>query len=224
MSGHPKDEAQAQRVAGLIRRMEEAGAAIEERMPKPLMEMSFEERTAWLEQEGVRDLTPEEISEYYGGEGVANITFLGASRSTTRMGLTPPDPAAVERLAAGMEDEMVRIEASLPKPWAEMARDERVAWLREQGVSEQTPAEARARYGDATIIFFGSSQSAMRRGSIVRVQEANGAWRNQMVAVAAADGLIHVTEETEWQAAQAEGREPQTTAYPEERVALAEGE
>ncbi len=146
MSGHPKDKAQAQRVAGLIRRMEEAGVAIEERMPKPLREMSFAERTAWLEKEGVRDLTPEEIAEYYGGEGVANITFLGAPRSP------------------------------------------------------------------------------LRRGSIVRVQDASGAWHNQMVAVAAVDGLVYVTEAEEWQAAQNEGREPQTVAYPQAHVALAEAE
>ncbi|PZR97655.1 MAG: hypothetical protein DLM69_09475 [Candidatus Chloroheliales bacterium] len=146
MSGQPKDEAQAQRVAALIRRMEEAGATIEQRMPKPLAEMTFEERTAWLEREGVRNLTPAEVAEYYGDEGVANITFLGASRPT------------------------------------------------------------------------------LRRGSVVRVQEANDSWRNQMVAVAAADGLVYVSEEAEWNAAQAEGREPHTTAHPRERVALADSE
>ncbi len=150
------------------------------------------------------------------------VQDLSENGTYALLGLTAPDPATIERLAEAMDEEMANLEATLPKPWAEMTRGERIAWLNQQGVIEPSSTEVQERYGNATVVFFGPPRSRLPRGSLVRVQEANGDWRNQMVAVGSDDGVIYVTNEREWRAAQAEGREPLTTAYPHQRVALAE--
>ncbi len=103
----------------------------------------------------------------------------------------------------------------------QMSRDELDAYLTAHGARRMTDEEVTARFGPpgtTTITFFGESHPPIERGDIVRVQEASGRWRNQMVAASSADGMINVTEEAEWQAANREDREPLTTAYPTAQV------
>lgn len=142
-----------------------------------------------------------------------------------RLGVAPPDVATVEGLVRDVEEEIGTIAASLPKPWDEMTNEEQDAWFEAQGVRMLTPDEVAARYGGyghTTVTFFGPPRFALQRGSIVMVQDSDGAWHNQMVAVRVVDGVIYVAEEQEYRQAQAEGREPLATAYLSAQVRPAE--
>lgn len=152
------------------------------------------------------------------------IAEMTARGDFARLGAEPPDPERVEELVRGVLEDEQALAASLPQPWEEMTNAEQDAWFEAQGVHELTPAEVTEYYGEyghAIIIPLGGSHRSIKPGSIVMVQEVSGAWRNQIRAVSAADGLVYVADTTEYQQAEREGREPLTIAYPVERVKLA---
>lgn len=154
------------------------------------------------------------------------LAEMRANGEFARLGVPEPSEAAVEALVRGVEEDSAAMEARLPKPWAEMTQDERDDWLVREGLlTIEQPEPAPAGKVRATIIFFGPPHPPtvpLDAGSIVMVELPNGSWQNNMVAVGAEDGVVYIATQAEYEAARASGRVPVTTAYPAERVKLAE--
>ncbi len=71
-------------------------------LTKPWDEMSNQEQDAWFDAHGVRELTPEEVTEYYGGYGHATIIPLGASLRVIK----PGNIVMVQEASGGWRNQM----------------------------------------------------------------------------------------------------------------------
>ncbi len=77
-------------------------------LTKPWDEMSNQEQDAWFDAHGVRELTPEEVTEYYGSYGHATIIPLGAPMRVIK----PGNIVMVQEASGGWRNQMRAVAVS----------------------------------------------------------------------------------------------------------------